>query len=199
MISEHFSQLIPPFAKPVRHNKDDNFVMYLGEDTAKAGVYPNLDAAYLLAVGYDVGLPAGTHYIAKVTASLPKTARNLVADPKIANLDDYEVRYASFSTLGLVQGGPTADTLDDATFWRFYEKRPGWSTDRNVSFVVAPDKDSTCGIYDPSEDLFLTTKIRGVAQDYWGACVPARMHAVGRVKASMPRVSCVTDVLPCVD
>lgn len=47
MITDHFSQLIPPFANPVRHNKDDNFVMYLGEDTAKAGVYPNLDAAYL--------------------------------------------------------------------------------------------------------------------------------------------------------
>lgn len=37
MITDHFSQLIPPFANPVRHNKDDNFVMYLGEETAKVG------------------------------------------------------------------------------------------------------------------------------------------------------------------
>jgi hypothetical protein len=169
MIMSHFSKLIPPFADPVRHNKNDNFVMYLGEDTAKAGVYPNLDAAYLLAVGYDVGLPAGTHMIAKVTATLPMTARNLVAQPKIANRLDYDVRYASYSTLGLVEGGPTADTLDDAAFIRFYQNRPGWNEDRKVSFVVAPDKDTTCGIYDPAEDLFLTTKIRGVAQDYWGA------------------------------
>lgn len=158
MVMDHFSKLIPPFALPFRHNMNDNFVMYLGEDTAKAGVYPNLgkliecigsyvipppehattshpyysDAAYLLAVGYDVGLPAGTHYIAKVTATLPLTARNLVADPKIANNLEYDVRYASFSTLGLVEGGPTADTLDDATFHRFYGDRPGWAEDRKV-------------------------------------------------------------------
>ncbi len=50
MIMDHFSTLIPPFAHPVRHNKNDNFIMYLGEATANAGVYPNLDAAYLLAM-----------------------------------------------------------------------------------------------------------------------------------------------------
>ncbi len=48
LITKHFSSMIPPFAKPVRHNKNDNFVLYLGEETASAGVYPNLDAAYLL-------------------------------------------------------------------------------------------------------------------------------------------------------
>lgn len=171
MVMDHFSTLIPPFADPIRHNMNDNFVMYLGEDTAKAGVYPNLDAAYLLAVGYDVGLPAGTHYIARVTATLPLTARNLVAAPKVASKLDYDVRYASFSTLGLVQGGPTADTLDDASFHRFYGEREGWTGDRKVSFVVAPSTDHTCGIYNATEDLFLTTQIRGVPQDYWGALV----------------------------
>lgn len=42
MVMDHFSKLIPPFALPFRHNMNDNFVMYLGEDTSKAGVYPNL-------------------------------------------------------------------------------------------------------------------------------------------------------------
>lgn len=147
---------------------------------------PTTHAPHRLAVGYDKGLPAGTHYIARVTTSLPLTARNLEREPKIANKLDYEVRYASFSTLGLVEGGPTADTLDDATFHRFYGDRPGWAEERKVSFVVAPSKDHTCGIYDPNEDLFLTTKIRGVAQEYWGACVVVWMGGCEWYRGDVP-------------
>lgn len=35
--------------------------------------------------------------------------------------------------------------------------------------MVAPSKEHTCGIYNATEDLFLTTKIKDVPQDYWGA------------------------------
>lgn len=48
IITDHIAKLIPPFPKPFRHNKNDNFVMYLSEEYA----YSNLDAAYLLAIGH---------------------------------------------------------------------------------------------------------------------------------------------------
>jgi hypothetical protein len=46
----YFSRLIPPFPDPPRYNRKDGFEMYLGEDTSKAGVFPNLDASYLCVV-----------------------------------------------------------------------------------------------------------------------------------------------------
>ena len=111
---------------------------------------------------------------------LPKTARNLVAEPKVANELDYDVRYASFSSLALVESGPTCDTLDDSTFIRFYGNRPGWNEHRTVSFVAAPSKDEACGLYNPDEDLFLTTELKGTPQDYWGILyrqlIPKYLH-----------------------
>jgi hypothetical protein len=107
--------------------------------------------------------------VAKITGVLPMTSRNLVAEPKIANWHDYEVRYASMSTIALIEGGPVPDTLDDAAFIRFYGDRPGWNEHRAFSIVAAADPQSTCGLYDPDEDLFLTTTLRGTPQDKWGA------------------------------
>ena len=174
VITKHFSAMIPPFADPIRHNMNDNFVLYLGEDTASAGVYPNLDAAYLLAVAWQKSpelkaLPK-KRLIARVTGTLPITARNLFADPKIGNWEEYECRYASFSTIGLVAGGPTCDTLDDAAFLRFYEpKQPeGEVWDRTFSFVAAEDPERTCGLFNATEELFLSTSLDGTPQDYWG-------------------------------
>jgi hypothetical protein len=110
--------------------------------------------------------------VAKVTGVLPQTARNLEGQPKISHWHDYDVRYASFSTIAMVQGGPTCDTLDDAAFIRFYQNRPGWNEHRTFSLVAAEDPARTCGIYDPKEDLFLASTIGGAPQDYWGAsCV----------------------------
>lgn len=174
VITKHFSAMIPPFADPVRHNKNNNFVLYLGEDTASAGVYPNLDAAYLLAVAWQntVELKAQPQkrLVARVTGTLPITARNLVADPKIANWEEYDTRYASFSTIALVATGPTCDTLDDAAFHRFYEPKQaeGEVWDRAFSFVAAEDPARTCGLYNATEDLFLSTSLDGNPQDYWG-------------------------------
>jgi hypothetical protein len=109
--------------------------------------------------------------VAKITGVLPMTSRNLLAEPKISNWPDYEVRYASMSTIALVEGGPVSDTLDDAAFIRFYGDRPGWNEHRAFSIVAAADPQSTCNLYDPNEDLFLTTTLRGAPQDYWGALV----------------------------
>ncbi len=143
--------------------------MYLGEDTSNAGVFPNLDASYLLAATWQGPITApGERVIAKVTGILPMTARNLNGNPKIANYLDYDVRYASFSTIAMVEGGPTCDTLDDAAFIRFYQDRPGWNEHRAFSFVAAGDPTRTCGLYDPKEDLFLASDLDGAAQDFWG-------------------------------
>lgn len=110
--------------------------------------------------------------MAKVTGVLPSTARNFGSAPKIANYLEYDVRYASFSTIAMVEGGPTADTLDDAAFIRFYGDRDGWDARRAYTIVAAEDPEKTCGLYNKTEHLFLSSKIDGAAQDYWGTfCV----------------------------
>ncbi len=108
--------------------------------------------------------------VAKVTGKLPVTARSLSQGPKISKWQDYEVRYASFSAISLIQGGPTCDTLDDAAFTRFYEpKQSGEEAwDRSFSFVAAEDPARTCELYNKDEDLFLSTSLDGAPQDYWG-------------------------------
>jgi hypothetical protein len=174
LISKHFYGMIPPFAPPIRHNKNNNFVLYLGEDTATAGVYPNLDAAYLLAVAWQLSPELKDkpkkRLMARVTGTLPVTSRNLFTDPKIANYEDADVRYMSFSSIALVSGGPTMDTLDDAAFLRFYEPQQpeGEAWNRSYSFVVADDPERTCGLYNASQELFLSTVLDGKLQDYWG-------------------------------
>ena len=107
--------------------------------------------------------------MAKVTGVLPSTARNFGSAPKIANYLEYDVRYASLSTIAMVEGGPTADTLDDAAFIRFYGDRPGWEMRREYTVVAAEDPENTCGLYNKDEHLFLSSKIDGAPQDYWGA------------------------------
>jgi len=174
LITKHFSSMIPPFADPVRHNKNDNFVLYLGEETASAGVYPNLDAAYLLAVAWqksaDLSAEPKKRLVARITGTLPVTARNLFTDPKIANWKEADVRYASFSSIALVATGPTCDTLDDAAFLRFYEPKQaeGEVWNRSFSFVAAEDPGRTCGLFNATEELFLSTSLDGKPQDYWG-------------------------------
>lgn len=90
------------------------------------------------------------------------------------------VRYASMSTIAMVEGGPTCDTLDDAAFIRFYGNRPGWNDHRAYTVVAGEAPDKTCGLYNAEEDLFLTSKIDGAAMDYWGAlsCWLAAMYVL---------------------
>lgn len=81
------------------------------------------------------------------------------------------IRYASMSTIAMVEGGPTCDTLDDAAFVRFYGDRAGWNEHRAYTIVAGEAPDKTCGLYNSNEDLFLTSKIDGTAMDYWGMYV----------------------------
>jgi hypothetical protein len=85
------------------------------------------------------------------------------------------------STIAMVEGGPTCDTLDDAAFIRFYGNRPGWDEHRAYTVVAGEAPDKTCGLYNAEEDLFLASKIDGAAMDYWGAFPAVRGNVyIGR-------------------
>ncbi len=160
--------------------------------------------------------------VAKITGVLPSTARNFQQDPKIANWQDYEMRYNSFSTIAMERGGPTIDTVDDAAFVRKYASSEDWQQGKrsfrsvgrvyavcamtppsppppvgpcmccvchdahthtplkrfpylttpppkyqHTSIVVGPSPDKSCGLYNETSDLFLTTTYRGAVADYW--------------------------------
>jgi hypothetical protein len=48
-----------------------------------------------------------------------------------------------------------------------YRNNAAFKANRTYSMVVAPDRASTCGLYNATEDLFLTTTYNGTAQPYF--------------------------------
>jgi hypothetical protein len=162
LIEDNFAQVIPGWGKPTFTDGNDNFVMYLGLDSTTNGIYPNLDANYLVANAWKGAFPNITgdfELVGKVTGILPVTAYNMHTNPKIPNYKDYEVRYNSFSTLAKLQTAPTIQSLDDSAIRRFYKNVPNWSDNRAYSIVVGPSKTTTCGLYNAATDLFLTTTL----------------------------------------
>lgn len=105
------------------------------------------------------------------------------------------IRYASMSTIAMVEGGPTCDTLDDAAFTRFYGKREGWNAHRAYTIVAGEAPDKTCGLYNEKEDLFLTSKIDDTAMDYWGMylCAVHSIHGSPQVGCRFVQPSTTTD------
>ena len=164
-IVENFAKVIPGFDAPQYSDANDNFIMYLGRNTTSNGVYHSLDADYLFANGRkEATVHTGTHgtdyeVVAKVTGILPITAYNMHADPKVGVHRDYEIRYNSFSTIAREQSGPTIESVDDSEIRRFYRQTPGWAEHRSYSIVVGPSRTATCGLYNASTDLFLTTTL----------------------------------------
>ena len=172
LIEDNFAEVIPGWGTPIYPDANDNFIMYLGQDSSTNGVYPNLDANYLVANAWKEGLPTVTgdfELVAKVTGILPLTAYNMHTNPKVPNYNDYEVRYNSFSTIAKLQTAPTIQSLDDSAIRRFYKNVPNWNDNRTYSIVVGPSKTTTCGLYNSATDLFLTTTLSdGTVSDNFG-------------------------------
>ena len=172
LIEDNFAKVIPGWGTPIYPDANNNFIMYLGLDSSSNGVYPNLDANYLVANIWKEALPTITgkyELVGKVTGILPVTAYNMRTDPKIPNYKDYEVRYNSFSTIAKLQTAPTIQSLDDSAIRRFYKNVPNWKDNRAYSIVVGPSKTTTCGLYNSATDLFLTTTLPdGTVSDNFG-------------------------------
>jgi hypothetical protein len=49
-----------------------------------------------------------------------------------------------------------------------YRNNAAFKANRTYSIVVAQDKAATCGLYNATEDLFLTTTYNGTAQNHYG-------------------------------
>ncbi|GAB5032026.1 Hypothetical protein NocV09_00800010 [Nannochloropsis oceanica] len=173
MIEDNFAKVIPGWGTPSYPDVNDNFIMYMGLDSSSNGVYPNLDANYLVANTWQEavkGAPGGNPMlVARITGKLPLTAWNFHHDPKTHDYENYEVRYNSFSTIAKLQTAPTIQSVDDSEIRRFYRgKITDWETTRPYSIVVGPSKGTTCGLYNASNDLFLTTTMAdGSIADNW--------------------------------
>ena len=79
----------------------------------------------------------------------------------IADIDSYEARYVSLSTIALKGAGPVVDTLMDTVIEQKYRKQEGWEQTRYFSVVAAPGTGllSRCPprVYQQDRDLFLNT------------------------------------------
>ena len=79
----------------------------------------------------------------------------------IADLDSYEARYVSLSTIALKGAGPVIDTVMDVVMEQKYRWQEGWDLDRQFSVVAAPGTRllDRCPsrIYRSDRDLFLKT------------------------------------------
>eukprot|EP00624_Nannochloropsis_granulata_P001306 evm.model.NODE_16360_length_8486_cov_28.441315.2 len=187
VINDNYKDSVPKFQPPTAHNLNDNFMLYAGQSSSddEGGMYANLDAAYLMSVAYQEAVPEYTdRLVAKVTGYLPLTPRNFEGVPKIQDWETYDVRYHSFSTMGLnLEGGPTMDTIDDGAITRFYESKTpeGEEWDRTFSMVVAQNPSETCGVYNATEDVFLSNSFKGQAVNFWAILnrqlVPKATHS----------------------
>lgn len=79
----------------------------------------------------------------------------------IADLDSYEARYVSLSTIALKGAGPVIDTVMDVVMEQKYRWQEGWDLDRQFSVVAAPGTRllDRCPprVYRSDRDLFLKT------------------------------------------
>lgn len=79
----------------------------------------------------------------------------------IADLESYEARYVSLSTIALKGAGPVIDTIMDVVMEQKYQGQEGWDLDRQFSVVAAPGARllDRCPprIYRSDRDLFLKT------------------------------------------
>ena len=79
----------------------------------------------------------------------------------VADLDSYEVRYVSLSTIALKGAGPVIDTVMDVVMEQKYRWQEGWDLDRQFSVVAAPGTRllDRCPprVYQSDRDLFLKT------------------------------------------
>ena len=62
-------------------------MLYVGQAVSSnkegGGLYANLDATYLMSVGWQKPLPSGSRLVAKITGKLPTTPRNFGMSPTI--------------------------------------------------------------------------------------------------------------------
>lgn len=53
IINDNLERSIPGFPEPTTHNKNDNFILYVGaKENEGDGLYTNMDATYLMSLGY---------------------------------------------------------------------------------------------------------------------------------------------------
>jgi hypothetical protein len=94
----------------------------------------------------------------KVRARLPPVANSLFSTaPKVADDDDYDVRYASFSTVNPLFPWGSYEGVDAQEISEFYTSRQGPSWDGAFTLVVSsdPGAPSRCGLIDEGREMFL--------------------------------------------
>lgn len=172
-------------------NLDDNFVVYTPSSSSRAlfanadASYLFATARNNRSVSAaDQGSgPQRKELVARITGRLPTVAHGFT-EPQtgdegdedayyhdeegtlqphrvIADLDSYEARYVSLSTIALKGAGPVIDTVMDVVMEQKYRWQEGWDLDRQFSVVAAPGTRllDRCPprVYRSDRDLFLKT------------------------------------------
>jgi hypothetical protein len=94
----------------------------------------------------------------KIKAKVPPVANSLFSTPpKVANDNEYDVRYASFSTLLPIFPWGSYESVDAQEITKFYTSRQGPSWDGSFTLVVSndPGAPSRCGLIDEGREMFL--------------------------------------------
>merc|ERR1712070_760811 len=102
--------------------------------------------------------------------------------PPMDNVDTYDVRYQSISSVAAVAGAPTINTITAKDIEKFYTGEVAkdlrqvtneWYEKRKYSVVFASNQDvaSKClgDKYSSEKDMLLSTTFNGISQEHWGA------------------------------
>jgi hypothetical protein len=139
--------------------------------------YTNYDTRYLYWCALEGKV--GPNLVIRMQAKLPRVPQGLyVSDksPSVAQMDAYDARYISISTVDMLYPSPTYQEVKDRDIERFYSQVLGWSkNDRTYSIVFSRDPSvaKSCELYDPDSQLWL-----GWNDAYHYGLAPTRMPSI---------------------
>ena len=206
-IANYFNNLLPEMKVSEFNNKKDNFVAFVNNEA----LFPNKDARYLWTSSYRPdAIPAtdpeyyNYEIIGKMTGKLPL----IPADefPPMDQVDKYDVRYQSISSVAAVAGAPTINTITAKDIEKFYTGEVAkdlrkvtneWYEKRRYSVVFASNQDvaSKClgDKYSSEKDMLLSTTFNGLSQEHWGAIFRQVISKWQRIKEQDKSVAFTID------
>jgi len=99
----------------------------------------------------------GKNFVIRVHGRLPRVPDGLFSGIKISDIDNYQSRYISISTVDLALPGNTYQSIYDAEIESFYKNIYDEEWNEYYTIVAAEDPDvaKACGLLDSKTEIFL--------------------------------------------
>lgn len=99
--------------------------------------------------------------VARVQGELPIYSRGFSQPPYVGDVDNYDVRYTSFTVLWVSALSPLASSVSDMTLEEYYKGKQGggeWDRKYTLAMASSPEVANKCqGFFQDSTDYFISS------------------------------------------